>query len=497
MLNSFRKLLRKMTLALILAAVLLTALPARVMADTPFQGFRYNFWGQLTPSPAAYVPIMAVRAQDICPSLGEFINPRHFRVDRYDNIYVSDTGNNRIVVFDLELNLVNVIDSFILDGSMETFDAPQGIFISDNLDIHIADTGNNRIVTLDRYGSLVRVLESPQSDILPEDFIFIPLQVLVGRDDVTYVIARHVFEGIMVFDRYGEFLGYHGTIRVLYNALDILWRSFMTAEQRARQRLFIPTEFLGMDIDEYGFIYTVNAEHMGSDRNLVMRLNPRGEDVLRNFNEDNRIIGTHDWIPFGLYSGPSVFIDIVARENGVYSALDTTRNRVYTYDSEGNLLYVFSGIGNIGGMTHSPVAIDAVGDYMMILDAHRGQIIVFEPTLYGRLINEAIALQYRNDDVAAVELWRELITMDEHFALAFAGVGRAYFAAGNYRLAMEYLRRGMDLRYYSLAFVRHRTTTLHGSLEYVLNAMVVGIGILILYKIYKAISASRRKKVRV
>ena len=467
--------------------ILFIGLSTPLLADTPFQGFRYNHWGQLTPSPAAYIPVMSVGASDICDTLGEFSNPQHMNIDNNGNIYISDTGNNRIVVFDKNLNLIRVIDEFLNNGIVDIFNNPNGIFVNDDFSLHIADTGNNRIVSLDEHNNLIRILENPEGDVLPEDFNFIPLHVIIGRDDVMYVIARNVTEGIMIFNRNAEFIGFYGTIRVLYNPLDLLWRRLQTAEQRARQRLFIPTEFLSMVIDEYGFVFTTNAEHMGSSRNLVMRLNPRGQDVLRNYNANLRVAGTLDWEPWGLYSGPSVFVDIVAREYGMYSALDITRNRVYTYDSEGNLLYVFSGIGNIAGMTHRPVAIEILDDNILILDAHRGQILYFEPTFYGELINQAIALQYKNDEIAALEYWRTLIEIDEHFALAFAGIGRAYFADGDYRLAMDYLRRGMDLRYYSLAFIRHRTETLHDGLQYILTAGLIFAVFIILRSIYKRV----------
>jgi hypothetical protein len=96
-----------------------------------------------------------------------------------------------------------------------------------------------------------------------------------------------------------------------------------------------------MALDQYNFVFTTNIDPWGSS-NQVMRLNPRGEDVLLNLNDNVSISGDQRHRATGSLSGPSQLIDIIARPNGMFSALDRTRGRVYTYDSEGNLLYVFS-----------------------------------------------------------------------------------------------------------------------------------------------------------
>ena len=113
----------------------------------------------------------------------------------------------------------------------------------------------------------------------------------------------------------------------------------------------------------------------------------------------------------------------------MYSTLDSTRGRVFTYDSEGNLLYVFSGTGNIQGMARRPVSIEMYGENLLMLDAGRNQVIEFAPTEYGRLINTAIQMRYDGHDAAAVGAWQELVRLDENFALAWSGIGRSLLAA--------------------------------------------------------------------
>jgi len=82
--------------------------------------------------------------------------------------------------------------------------------------------------------------------------------------------------------------------------------------------------------------------------------------------------------------------------------------------------------------------------------------VQFVPTEYGGLINHAIAMRYIGNETAAIEAWRELVSIDEHFQLAWAGIGRGMLAQGDNVAAMYYLRRGMDMMHYSIAFRRNR-----------------------------------------
>jgi len=461
-----------------------------VFADSPFQGYSYNFWGHLVPSPAAYAPARSFGATDICPSLERFNNPTDLHVDQDNNIYIVDNGNNRIIIFDVDLNLIEVLEGFYLHGEFSRFNSPTGVFVSHERELYIADTLNHRVVILDSDFNFIRQITSPEIEGLQDDFEFLPLRIVVDHGGRTYVIVQRVFEGIMSFDPYGEFLQYFGTIHVGFNAIEFFWRLFMTDEQIGSQVSFIPTEFNNMAIDQYGFIYTTHITvWYASDQ--VMRFNPRGDNVIVNFNENVALNGDQRFRPAGTLSGPSMFVDIIARSHGRYSTLDSTRGRVFTYDSEGNVLYVFSGIGSMDGMTRRPIALEVIGEDIWVLDAHgHGRITHFVPTEYGALINTAIMKRYDGDEAGAVDAWRQLVTLDENFSLAWSGIGRSMMAAGYNAEAMQYLRRGMDLRHYSVAFRRNRMEVMQN----ILPNMLTGGAVLIVAYVAFSIFRKKRKK---
>ena len=170
---------------------------------------------------------------------------------------------------------------------------------------------------------------------------------------------------------------------------------------------------------------------------------------------------------------------MVYRQKGLYSLLDRKRGRVFTYDHEGNLLYIFGGLGTQAGTFATPVAIENIGGKIIIFDCYRAEVLTFVETRYGNLINEAVSLRYDGDETKAVELWKQVLELDENNELAYVGIGKAYLTAGDYEKAMEYLRKGMSSKYYSIAFRRYRNEVLKENMSYILTFIVLMIAAVI------------------
>lgn len=168
--------------------------------------------------------------------------------------------------------------------------------------------------------------------------------------------------------------------------------------------------------------------------------------------------------------------------------LDRKRGRIFTYDHEGNLLYIFGGLGTQVGTFSMPVAVEDIGGMLVVLDATRGEIILFSETEYGRLINEAVSLRYDGDEAEAVALWQRVLELDENNELANTGIGKAYLTAGDYVQAMKYLKLGMSRDHYSVAYRRYRNAMLTQNASYFLT------GILLLIVAVTVVKKIRKKK---
>lgn len=443
-------------------------------AELPYITYNYDYWEDIIYTPAAYVPGDSVSGTSLSyqgESIGAFLNPQDLCKSPNGDIYVADTGNNRIVVLNQNMTKVkNIITGFDNNGKEDSFNAPYGVAVSEKNQLYIADSQNRRIVVLNPDGSLEKIVENPESEVLADDFVFTPLKVSVDYADRIYCIAQKMFEGIMVFETNGEFTGFFGTINVEITLWEKFWKKIATKEERSKQQLYIPTEFTGIDIDPDGFVYASNIDSTGEQG--VRRLNPKGQDVIKkgsnkNVGGDLQIDGNTE------YSGPSQFTDVVYRENGIYSCLDRKRGRIFTYDHEGNLLYIFGGLGTQKGTFSMPVAIEDIGGKLVVLDAARAEIAYFDVTEYGRLINEAVALRYDGDEAQAVELWKRVLELDENNELANTGIGKAYLTAGDYVSAMKYLELGMSRDYYSVAYKRYRNNILTENASLLLTGVMV------------------------
>ncbi|MBR6381015.1 MAG: gluconolactonase [Lachnospiraceae bacterium] len=479
----------------VLAAV--SAVPLSAQAQSlPYQSYNYDYWEDIIFTPAPYEPDYVVSGLSLTyegEPLGNFVTPQDVCVADDGSIYLADTGNNRIVVLDSSAKKVlEVITGFENDGAEDSFNQPYGVAVSETDQLYIADSQNHRIVVLNKDRSLSRIIANPTSEVLEDGFVFVPLKVTVDYADRVYCIAQNMFEGIMVFETDGRFAGFFGTINVEITLWERFWRKIASKEERAKSQLFIPTEFTGVDIDPDGFVYASNIDTTGIQG--VRRLNPKGQDVIRkgfreNLGGDLQIAGSTD------YAGPSQFTDVVYREHGIYSCLDRKRGRIFTYDHEGNLLYIFGGIGTQDGTFQLPVAIENVGGDVIVLDATKANITYYRETEYGRLINRAVALRYSGDETAAVELWQKVLLLDEDNELANTGIGKAYLTGGDYVSAMKYLELGMARDYYSVAYKRYRNDFLtdHASVFLTGILILAAAGVLVSQLKKRGIIRKRKK----
>lgn len=448
--------------------------------DVPYDGYTYDYWGEAVPAPEAFVPESSISGDAL--GIGAFNQPSDIFVSD-TSIYIVDTGNNRIVVLDYDWQVVDIIDTFSNEGIMDTFLNPTGIFVSRENLIYVADRDNGRVVVLDMDYNVVFELKNPTSESFSSGFEFIPEKVAVDYAGRIFVIGNGVFEGIMSFDDSGAFFGYQGTIKVSVSPADIIWRALSTKAQREKQVLFIPTEFTNLDMDQDGFIYTTNVD-LESDEN-IKRLNPSGKDVLKR-PETSDVDGDTFYLPVSMsYGGPSKFVDIEVRSDGIYSVLDSRRGRIFTYSHEGDLMYVFGTLGNQVGSFKKPVAIESLGDTLLVLDQERGEITSFLPTDYGSLIDQAIRYRYQGNEAASVDLWYEVIQLNSNLELAYVGIGKSLLAQGENKEAMEYFKLGMDQEYYSIAYKRYRNAFLKRNLGPILTAISVLVIVFVTAKVIK------------
>ena len=459
--------LRKIVI-LIAAILLLTSiLPCTAKAD-PYQGYSYSTTDEGTmdvAAPQAYLPVKVYRGKELGANLS---SPEDLLFDGQGNLYICDAGSNAIYVFSPEMKLIRVIESFRNNGSTDTFSSPYGIFLTPQGQLYVADYGNQRVVVLDEQGEAVMIVSRPQSELLSETFVFQPQKVLVDSTNRLFVLSKNANEGIMQFTEDGKFLGFYGSNTVSAGLIDIIWKEIMTEEQTGKLTQFVPIEYTNMSMDYKGFIYAVTK---ASDVNEpIRRLNLFGGDVLVRSPIDGSelVVGDVSYPYAGVsgITGPSSFVDITSDDLGNYYALDDKRGRVFAYDEEGNLLFVFGALnsGQTGSFS-SPSAITYQDHKIYALDRANAEVIVFEATEYTRIMEMAMSSYLLQNYEESLSLWEEIIKRNNNCDLAYYKAGYCLYRMQDYRRAMEYFELVNAKEIYSEARVKQTQIDMNENFE--------------------------------
>jgi tetratricopeptide (TPR) repeat protein len=269
----------------------------------------------------------------------------------------------------------------------------------------------------------------------------------------------------------------------------LLWRVFATREQRSRQSLWLPSDFTNLCIDQDGFLF---ATLLRSDNETVKRLNAKGQNIIK-VPQEMKYPNGDLWFNesgFGIPTGPSQFIAVDTNAYGVYICLDSTRSRVFAYNEDHNLLFVFGGPGDREGYFRNPVDIGFVDDNILVLDSLAQSIEIFSPTLYGQALMNAVKSQYEYGYETAAEYWREALSYNHNLTLAYSGIGRMLLREGQFEKAMEYLKMGEDRTYYDKAYEKVRTAFLRQAF------VPIACGVAGLAVLSAVIGSLKRRKLR-
>lgn len=433
-------------------------------------------------SPVPFIPSRVIDSKVLGVPM---MSPQDIAQDAEGNFYITDAGTNSIICVDSHWKIIKVISTFMNGNKEDTFNKPEGAFITENGNIFIADTENNRIVVLDKNHNLVQLIHKPESDVLPKDFKFYPKKVAVDGAGRIFTVSRGVFEGLVEFYSDGKFSGFIGSIPVNVDPVELFWKSIMTKEQKSKMIRFVPVEYTNLFLDRSGFIYTVSLSE--TNKTPIRRLNPSGKDVLiRNPVVELPIAGDAILDYSGGIYGPSAFVDICADSNDIYYGLDAKRGRVFAYDSDGNLLFVFGGIsGDQVGTFKIPTAITLDHENIVVADGEMGRITIFEPTQYAQLVKEGAYNYQVGNYEKSIEAWQNVLKYNSNFDLAYHKIGKIFYRQEKYKEAMRYFTLAYDKESYSTAHFADRKEWLRENFGKYMTWLAVGIILIfILKKLY-------------
>ena len=456
------------------ALTLLLAPPAALAA--PYNGYMYDAWNQPVPAPMGYLPELSFGGATL--GTVEMKTPSDLFVDAAGTVYIADTGNNRVLCLSPELELQRILDTVVdEDGAQQPLESPSGLFADGEGGLYVAQKDKGQVIRLDPQGRIAARFAQPVSELIPENFVFAPSKVLVNRNGTVFVLVDGFYLGALTYDGDGNFLGFYGSNRVEVTVkllADYLWKQLLSQKQKDQMARYVPVQYTNFDIDGENFIYTC-TQTTRTSLNEIRKINTLGNDVLipypRNVESATGNYGDLQTAWFMGQSTDTQFVDICVDADGMINGLDFSRGRIFQYDSEGKLLTIAGGSGDQLGLFEKPAAIDDLGEKLLVLDAAKNTVTVLAPTAYGRLLHQGILLYNEGESAQAKTVWEEVLARNVNCELAYVGLGKAYYEAGDYAAAMEAFEYGYDREGYSRAYKEYRTVLLRRYFPYIMTGL--------------------------
>ena len=425
-----------------------------------------------------------------------FNNATDLFINSEGNLFVADTGNNRVVKLAQDGELLGVFY-----GPPESpLSGPQGVWADDFGNMFIADTGNRRIVHLDFEGNLVEEYGRPEG-IYEPNYIYDPTKVAVTASGYIYALKG---TKILKIDAHNVFQGELGQAKVGFHLIDFLRRIFYTESQLIQIGRRVPVECTNFFLDESDMVWASTKDVKFGE---LKRLNAVGESIYYSYGVKTWMQNIQEQL-FGKFLNPGKlfgerfgyqggdtwlyypdFRDIAVDGNQIVTALCNSENRIYQYDPEGNIICSFGSDWQRpdirGGQFQGPssIAVDNQGR-IYVLDRILNNIQIFSPTEFISTVHRALGEYYNGEYEASLASWERVLQITGSYPLAHQGVAMALHKQELYQEAMESFRRAGDYAGYTRAFSRYRHEIFRAN--FLLIALgVIAIAFLVIFLVSK------------
>ncbi len=479
-------------------------------AYVAYDTYTYSIAGKQMLSPTAYSTNTSITSTDMGLADQKFGGKQLNGVndivaDESGNVYIADTGNNRIVVLNKYYSVVAIIDSYKNSADEVVYlNGPEGIFVT-NPDktadgksyIYVCDTNNKAVVVYDREYNHVRTITAPESPLLDKEK-FIPNAIAVDIYGRIFIVAETIYQGIVVLSGDGDFTGYIGAQKVTYSIIDMIWRKFQTKEQLASQEHNLSVAYNNITVDDDGFVYATSdrvdeeeqfkaIKSKAADYSPVKKLNSTGHQIMKR----NGFFDPGGEVDIFYAKEVSKISDVALGPEGIWTILDYKRSRLFTYDQQGNLLFAFGDGGQYGqggellgnGENIRAITYQQVGDtwYLLTIDettdtSNKFKLNVYAPTEYCETILSALRNQNEHDYSTSIQYWEDVLTKNNNFDLAYIGIGKALFSQGKYDEAYKILQNAYETQYASKAYAEMRKDFIG---KWILPILIVAIGLIV------------------
>ncbi|MBD5459482.1 MAG: DUF1282 family protein [Lachnospiraceae bacterium] len=391
-------------------------------------------------------------------------SPEDLYIDEDNMLYVADTGNKRIVKYDIESGQI----AGILEGG--DLANPRGVYVTVEGDIYVADTAAKAVLIYDKNFNQIGKLTRPDAPIFA-DTNYEPKRVAVDGGGNVYLIGEGVYNGVIQLAKTGEFLGYFAVNDADLTFSQRLQQLLFTRDQLAHLVDINPTVFTNVFVDREGIVYTATS---GTHRNGMKKHSTNGGNMFK-----TNVWSFDDLTDVYVDSRGLIYTCSAAGYINVYSKNGEEIFEIGSYVTTVDIVGLFASLPS--------VAVDMNGNIWAV-DGIKGYLQSFKPTEYAQTVYTAMDLYESGLYDEAMAKWNEVLRMNQMSVLAHNGVGKAYLHAEEYEESLEHFQVANNKDYYSQSFWEVRNKWIQKWMGPILGIV---IGLLVVWKIIKVVDRKR------
>lgn len=467
--------MKRFMLLLLAALMLFTTVFAADGSSNVYQGYTYDFFRNVKSTPSPFVLSQVIDSTSVAKTGRTIETVTDIATSEDGRIFIVDKTNSIIYVLDENGQYLSFIKNVKdenkknaqVNGVNVSLTNPEGVFYHEKADeLYVCDTGNQRILVLDgQTYAFKRAILRP--DNMTGETEFKPSKITVDNADRIYTVVQSSYEGIIELNEDGTFSRYFGVNEPQINMIDFLWKSLASDKQKEKMGKTYAPAFNNVTLDGEGFVMAVTSDSASADK--VFRLNYAGANVLREMG-NTMVIGDLQT------ENPSAFVDIAVKPYGTYALLDKTYGHVFLYNFDGELLCVFGSKGSAVGQFKTPSSIAWLGDKLIIGDADLKCAYVYDPTAFGSALLKAGEAYYNGDWDIATAHFEEVLRLCANLETAYVGIGKNLLMKEDYEGAMYNFKLGNNREFYSKAYKGYRSIVMKENFWIIAVVAVVFIG---------------------
>jgi len=443
--------MKKLTAAIFIIAFFA---PLIAYAQSTTINFAANKRGFFVPTQDGYLPDRNIT------DLG-LNKPENICFGKNDILYIADTGNRRIVLFDI--NSGSIVREILYEG----FRSPRGIFVTPEENLYVADSIARAVFIFNPHDELIKTITAPHS-IAFGDTQFAPVRIGVDPRGSMYIIGEGVYSGIIHLSSEGEFLGFFASNRTTLTIVQFLQNIFFTERQKQGLLDRLPLTFSNLYVDTRGIVYSVS---MGRD---IARA---GEAIKKHDMSGRNMLKTKTTMSLA-----DITVD---RYGNIFTA--STQGWIQVNAGDGEDIFFF-GAGllsteDIAGWYSNLVSIAVSSQgHIWALDGEKAFLQSYTPTEYTQSIYRAQRLFNEGHYSEAGIEWNNVLRFNQMSVLAHNGLGKSWLFTEEYDKARYEFHVAGNREYYSQAFWETRNLWLLRNMPFILIAFVIFFGGLFIIK---------------